>query len=222
MFILPQRFQLVYGTSGLDAGVRLIPFTAVIPIGSIFASIMCGKIKIPPVYLLLVGSALQVLGFALIGTLPSTLSIPSRIYGFQILAGWGCGINFSLLFILIPFITEKRDSGMLLSTHIILSPANCKLRAFSCRSGSGLPVQIHGWCDGSSHLNFCFQHLRSSAPSIGTWHFRCGCAPPDFIHSTGGFKAERSPHTCCGIQPSNYCFGGVSGVTSARYFTNVA
>ncbi|KAI0914296.1 putative multidrug resistance protein fnx1 [Ustulina deusta] len=111
MFILPQRFQLVYGTSGLDAGVRLIPFSAVIPIGSIFASILAGKFKIPPVYLLILGSVLQVLGFALIGTLPSTLDIPSRIYGYQVLAGWGCGINFSLLFILLPFVNEKQDNA---------------------------------------------------------------------------------------------------------------
>ncbi|KAI1425930.1 putative multidrug resistance protein fnx1 [Xylaria sp. FL1777] len=111
MFILPQRFQLVYGTSGLEAGVRLIPFAAVIPIGSIFASILAGKAKIPPVYLLILGSVLQVLGFALIGTLPSTLDIPTRIYGFQVLAGWGCGINFSLLFILIPFVNKPRDNA---------------------------------------------------------------------------------------------------------------
>ncbi|KAI1351016.1 putative multidrug resistance protein fnx1 [Xylaria sp. FL0043] len=112
MFILPQRFQLVYGTSGLDAGVRLIPFSAVIPIGSIFASIFGGKHKVPPVYLLIFGSVLQVLGFALIATLPSTLEIPSRIYGYQVLAGFGCGINFSLLFILIPLINEKRDNAV--------------------------------------------------------------------------------------------------------------
>ncbi|GAW18970.1 hypothetical protein ANO14919_084540 [Xylariales sp. No.14919] len=111
MFILPQRFQLVYGTSGLGAGVRLVPFTAVIPLGSIFASILSGKAKVPPVYLLILGSVLQVIGFALMGTLPSTLDIPPRIYGFQVLAGWGCGINFSLLFILIPFVNEKRDNA---------------------------------------------------------------------------------------------------------------
>ncbi|KAI1354865.1 putative multidrug resistance protein fnx1 [Xylaria sp. FL0043] len=109
MFILPQRFQLVYGTSGLDAGVRLIPFTVFIPIGSTFAGTLAGKAKIPPVYLLVLGSVLQVLGFALIGTLPPTLGIPSRIYGFQVLAGWGCGINFALLFVLIPFVNEKQD-----------------------------------------------------------------------------------------------------------------
>ncbi|KAI1259681.1 putative multidrug resistance protein fnx1 [Xylariaceae sp. FL1019] len=120
MFILPQRFQLVYGTSGLEAGVRLIPFSAVIPVGSIFASVLGGKHKVPPLYLLdilnhkIFGSVLQVLGFALIGTLPSTLEIPSRIYGYQILAGWGCGINFSLLFILIPLVNNKKDGAVAL------------------------------------------------------------------------------------------------------------
>ncbi|KAI1169315.1 putative multidrug resistance protein fnx1 [Nemania serpens] len=114
MFILPQRFQIVYGTSGLGAGVRLIPFTAVIPFGTVFASVVAGKAKVPPVYLMILGSLLQVLGFALIGTLPSTLDIPSRIYVFQVLAGWGCGINFTLLLILIPFVTEKRDRAVAL------------------------------------------------------------------------------------------------------------
>ncbi|KAI1760378.1 putative multidrug resistance protein fnx1 [Hypoxylon sp. FL1150] len=112
MFIIPQRFQLVYGTSGLDAGVRLIPFTVIIPVSSIFASSLSGKLKVPPVYLLIVGSCFQVLGFSLLGTLPSTLEIPARIYGFEILAGWGCGINFALLFILIPWVNDKRDNAV--------------------------------------------------------------------------------------------------------------
>ncbi|KAK7697322.1 hypothetical protein SLS64_013670 [Diaporthe eres] len=109
MFVIPQRFQLVYGTSGLDAGVRLIPFTAAIPLSSIFASGLAGKRKVPPLYLIIAGSCLQVLGFALMATLPSTLEVPKRIYGFEVIAGWGCGINFSLLFLMIPFIVEKRD-----------------------------------------------------------------------------------------------------------------
>ncbi|KAI1180324.1 putative multidrug resistance protein fnx1 [Nemania sp. FL0916] len=115
-FILPQRFQLVYGLSGLDAGVRLIPFTAVIPIGSVFASTLGGRFKIPPIYLLIVGSVLQIIGFSLMGTIPTnTLDIPQQVYGYQILAGWGCGINFSLLFILIPFVNEKRDNAVALA-----------------------------------------------------------------------------------------------------------
>lgn len=112
MFILPQRFQLVYGTSGLDAGVRLIPFTAAIPVSSVIASTLAGKLKVPPLYLIIAGSCIQVLGFALIGTLPSTFDIPARIYGFEFIAGWGCGINFALLFLMVPFVLEKREQGM--------------------------------------------------------------------------------------------------------------
>ncbi|KAI1244498.1 hypothetical protein MGN70_014370, partial [Eutypa lata] len=108
MFIIPQRFQLVYGTSGLDAGVRLIPFTVTMPLGIIFASAIAGKFKIPPLYLLLAGSCLQVLGFALLGTLPVTLEVPRQIYAFEIIAGWGCGMNYTLLFLMIPFVNKNR------------------------------------------------------------------------------------------------------------------
>lgn len=108
MFIIPQRFQLVYGTSGLDAGVRLIPFTITIPVGTIFASTIAGKLRVPPIYLILVGSCLQIIGFSLLGTLPATLEIPRQMYGFEFIAGWGCGMNFSLLFVMIPYVNEKR------------------------------------------------------------------------------------------------------------------
>ncbi|KAI0010709.1 putative multidrug resistance protein fnx1 [Xylariaceae sp. FL0662B] len=121
IFVIPQRFQLVYGTSGLQAGVRLIPFTALIPVGSTVASILAGKVKIPPIYIVIAGSCLQILGFALLGTLPPTLDIPPQIYGFEILAGLGCGINFALLFVMIPFVNEKRD-------HASALGAGCQFR----------------------------------------------------------------------------------------------
>lgn len=113
MFIIPQRFQLVYGTSGLNAGVRLIPFTITIPFGAILASILAGKLKIPALYIVISGSILQIIGFSLLGTLPSTLEIPARIYGGEFIAGLGGGINFALLFVMIPFVNESRDRGML-------------------------------------------------------------------------------------------------------------
>ncbi|OTA64073.1 putative multidrug resistance protein fnx1 [Hypoxylon sp. EC38] len=108
MFLIPQRFQLIYNTSSLNAGVYLIPFTITIPLGTIFASIIAGKLKVPPVYIILAGSCLQIVGFSLLSTLPSTLEIPPRIYGYEIITGWGCGMNFSLLFVMIPFVNEKQ------------------------------------------------------------------------------------------------------------------
>lgn len=111
MFLLPQRFQLVYGLSGLDAGIRLIPFSFAIPVATIFSAVLAGKKKIPLMYIFLSGACLQVVGFALLGTLPLTPGIPARIYGYELVAGWGCGMNFSLLTIAIPLVVESRDRG---------------------------------------------------------------------------------------------------------------
>lgn len=116
MFIIPQRFQVAYGYSGLDAGVRLLPFTLALPAGSICASRIAGKLKVPPLFLLLAGSCLQITGFALLGTLPFTHEAPASIFGYQIIAGWGCGMNFSLLFVMIPFVIEKKYLGKTLQS----------------------------------------------------------------------------------------------------------
>ncbi|KAI1210085.1 putative multidrug resistance protein fnx1 [Annulohypoxylon truncatum] len=112
MFIIPQRFELVYNSSGIGAGVKLIPFTALIPIGSIVGSTLAGKHKVPPVYILLFGSALQVIAFALLGTLPKVLTIPPRVYGLEVMAGFGSGSNFALLFIMIQFVNERVDHAV--------------------------------------------------------------------------------------------------------------
>ncbi|KAI0891983.1 putative multidrug resistance protein fnx1 [Annulohypoxylon nitens] len=112
IFTLPQRYQLVYGFSGLDAGVRLIPFTALIPIGSGFGSRISGRFKIPCVYLMLIGSIMQIIGFAFLGTLPKTLTMPTRTYGLEVLAGFGCGINFLMLLLMIPLVTAEMDNAV--------------------------------------------------------------------------------------------------------------
>ncbi|KAI1817164.1 putative multidrug resistance protein fnx1 [Poronia punctata] len=112
IFQIPERFQLVYGLSGLDAGVRLIPFSLAVPFGTGIASSIATKFKIPAVFIIIAGSVLQVVGFALLGTLPDTLDIPPRIYGFEILAGFGCGMNFTPLFIVITRAVEQRDQSV--------------------------------------------------------------------------------------------------------------
>ncbi|KAK6854951.1 MFS general substrate transporter [Apiospora arundinis] len=112
MFTLPQRFQLVYGLSGLEAGVRLIPFSFAIPVATIFASAIAGKLKVPLMYIFIAGSCFQIVGFALLGTLPFTPQVPARLYGYEILAGWGAGMNFSLLSIAIPLVNEDRDRAV--------------------------------------------------------------------------------------------------------------
>ncbi|KAI0469912.1 hypothetical protein GGR56DRAFT_160185 [Xylariaceae sp. FL0804] len=112
MFILPQRFQQVYGMSGISAGIRLLPFYLAVPIAKLFSATVAGKMKIPLMYILITGACTQVIGFALLSTLPLTSGIPHRLYGYEVVAGWGCGMNFSLLTSAIPLVIESRDQAV--------------------------------------------------------------------------------------------------------------
>ncbi|KAF1951063.1 MFS multidrug transporter-like protein [Byssothecium circinans] len=112
VFQLPQRFQLVHGSSGLKAGIQTMPFTFAAPIGSAFSSIWAKKFKTPAIFIVLVAGMLQTVGFALLASLPATSQVVSRAYGFQVIAGFGCGINISTLILIVPFLVEYRDKAV--------------------------------------------------------------------------------------------------------------
>lgn len=99
------------GVAPLLAGVRLLPFSVASPIGSIASSMVAGKLKIPPIYLVLGASSLQVIGFALLSSLPTSSDTAKAQYGYEVIAGFGCGVNISTLLLLTPFSVEKRDQG---------------------------------------------------------------------------------------------------------------
>lgn len=93
------------------AGVRLLPFSVASPIGSIVSSIVAGKSKIPPIYFVIGASSLQVIGFVLLSTLPVSSETSAAQYGYEVIAGFGCGVNISTLMLLTPYSIEKRDQG---------------------------------------------------------------------------------------------------------------
>ncbi|ROW13544.1 hypothetical protein VPNG_04491 [Cytospora leucostoma] len=111
-FQLPQRFQLVNGLSSLDAGVRLLPFGAAFPVGSVGSANIASKLRVPGVYLVLVGAVLQVIGYALLSTLDGSTTIQPAIYGYQILCGVGSGISYQVLYLLVPFTSDKVDNAV--------------------------------------------------------------------------------------------------------------
>ncbi|KAI9643296.1 hypothetical protein NHQ30_007913 [Ciborinia camelliae] len=116
LYQTPQMFQLVYGLNGLDAGIRVVPFTALWAVGLLVSPTLAGRLKVPPIYIIIAGSCIQTLGFALMGTIPVTLQIPSRIYAYEVIAGLGCGLVFPLLFVMIPFVAEPRDRAVGMAT----------------------------------------------------------------------------------------------------------
>lgn len=88
-----------------------MPFTFAAPIGSFFSSSIGSKLKVPAIYLVLCSALLQVVGFSLLASLPESSTIPRRIYGFQVIAGFGCGMNISNLILMVPFSVDFRDKG---------------------------------------------------------------------------------------------------------------
>lgn len=111
IFIIPQRFEIVNGLSPLNAAVRFIPFTVLSPVGSMLSPGLAKAFKLPLWYFLAAGSAVQLIAFALLGSLPSDHTIRAREYGYLILGGFGCGLSIPILSLMTPFATEKRDHG---------------------------------------------------------------------------------------------------------------
>ncbi|KAM7185207.1 MFS general substrate transporter [Rhypophila sp. PSN 637] len=112
VYQLPQRFMVLYGLSPLDAGVRVMAYTGVAPISSILTAGIAKK-GVPPIYLVLFVSCLQVVGFRLLGSLSTSAgdirTIGSAQYGYQVIAGFGCGSNISLLGLMTPFSVKEKD-----------------------------------------------------------------------------------------------------------------
>lgn len=109
---IPIRAQAVYGLSALDAGVRLLPFAMAVPIGSIFGAAIAEKTKMPPIYMCMGGSFIQIVGFALLSISSTGTSESKDQYGYQVIAGFSIGISLACLTVMAPFAVEKRDKGL--------------------------------------------------------------------------------------------------------------
>ncbi|KAL4860797.1 hypothetical protein BDV12DRAFT_204680 [Aspergillus spectabilis] len=105
---LPQRFQTVNSMSALDAGVRLLPYAMLAPVGSLVSNIIFMRRPVP-IPLLIAGATFQVLGLALLVADPVRESLPAKLYGYEILAGFGVGITFGTLVTITPSSVEPRD-----------------------------------------------------------------------------------------------------------------
>ncbi|KFY08672.1 hypothetical protein V492_06029 [Pseudogymnoascus sp. VKM F-4246] len=92
--LLPERFQLVNGSSPLKAGLSLLPLAAATGFGSfVGGAISSARNLTSPT--LIAGSSLQLFGLGLLTTIPDTLSIPHYLYGLEVLLGLGVGMCLS-------------------------------------------------------------------------------------------------------------------------------
>ncbi|KAI4642949.1 hypothetical protein J4E93_007018 [Alternaria ventricosa] len=106
---IPQRFITVNGLSPLAAAARLLTYGAFVPFGSGIAGAMMGKPRIPPCWIILGGSLMEILGIALLSQIDTSSHIDASQYAFQIIAGTGTGLVNSGLILLVPYAMDKRD-----------------------------------------------------------------------------------------------------------------
>lgn len=109
---LAQRFQVLNNLSPLDAGIHIIPYSAVATVATMIACLASRKFRIPVVYFALLGSILHTVGISLLSTLPETRSYPSEGYGYEAISGAGVGITIGILTLAVPYIVESRDLGI--------------------------------------------------------------------------------------------------------------
>ncbi len=106
---LPQRYQLVNESSPLGAGVKFLAYGVPFPVGVVISSILAGKFRLPFVYIILLGTALQVIGFALLSTTPGTVDPWPGQFGYSFIAGLGVGITGGLYNFLNPLSIDKKE-----------------------------------------------------------------------------------------------------------------
>jgi len=117
---VPQRYQDVTGTSPLTAGIRLLPFNIFISFTGFVVNGFIAKRGIACVWILLVGSLLQIGGLAWFCVLPEDGTIPKTIYGAQVLTGLGIGAVMGITLLMPPLVVEKRDTGKTLHSYLDL------------------------------------------------------------------------------------------------------
>ena len=110
---IPQRFMLVNRISAIDAGVRLLPFAAVMCVASLAVAMISTRTKrgVHVVFALVLGGVLQVAGTAGLSQTSNDLAIDASRYGFQVLAAVGVGIFNYVLILLTPLAVDKKHLG---------------------------------------------------------------------------------------------------------------
>lgn len=129
---IPQRLQTVNATSAIGAGIRLLPLLLLSPVASTAAGFFVSKLRVPPLYLLLIGASLQTIGVGLFSSIDSTdLSIPKAQYGYQVIMGFGFGLNLSTILMMAPLVVQQKDMGKCTPIGMdygvtILTPNSCR------------------------------------------------------------------------------------------------
>lgn len=104
---IPQRFQAVNNDSALEAGIRLLPFTVCVSVGTMIGNVLASRLRIPLVFVLFAGAIFQTISAVFMSYLPATIG--PKNHGFEALLGAGLGFNLGLLIQLTPDLIRGKN-----------------------------------------------------------------------------------------------------------------
>jgi hypothetical protein len=110
--VLPQQFQVVYQNGPAESGYHLLCVTLVSPLFSGVAGFLMQKRQTPPLYILIAGQSLTMLGCGLASSIPETArSYFAPEYAYQAIMGAGFGLGLSTAIMAAPLAYSKRNMG---------------------------------------------------------------------------------------------------------------
>jgi hypothetical protein len=107
---LPQRFQIVNVDSPIMTGIHLLPLLGGTAVGSVLGA-AASKNRNNTFWTLLVASCLLIVGSGLLSTIPDSLKIPIKQYGFEVILGVGVGMTYSTVTVMTLVEAEFEDVG---------------------------------------------------------------------------------------------------------------
>ncbi|ROW13285.1 hypothetical protein VPNG_05429 [Cytospora leucostoma] len=110
---IPQRLQTVNSTTAIGAGIRLLPLLLLSPVASASSGALVTRLRVPPLYLLIIGGCLQAVGIGLFSSLDSnSTAISPAQYGYQVLMGFGFGFSLSTILMMAPLVVQQKDMAV--------------------------------------------------------------------------------------------------------------
>ena len=138
---LPQRFQAVDGDSPFEAGIRMLPLLLASPVATAVSGQLAGRFKVPPLYLLLFASSLQMVGVGLSSSVPFISG--NQMYGYEVLMGFGFGMGLVSLLIFMPIVVTRADLGEM-RPPLSLRRLTSELNSLGVGMGSVTQIRVLG------------------------------------------------------------------------------
>ncbi|OQE32828.1 hypothetical protein PENFLA_c001G10246 [Penicillium flavigenum] len=146
IFNLPLRSQIVNAQSPAAAGVRLLPLLCATAVGSFLGGAASSK-KNRTFHTFVLATAFVLLGAGLLSTIPANFKMPAKVYGFEVIVGFGIGLTFSTVSLLTSIETSANMHAVaqgivsqvrVLGGSIGIAAANALFRVQSHRELQGI------------------------------------------------------------------------------------